>query len=132
MMGRRISEVNATAAPPWLRLSTTFKATGAAVDYRVCLTTTRPRFGGLRWWFVCPLTKAGRPCTRRVGKLYLPPGGHYFGCRHCHDLTYESVQQHDKRVDALRRNPALLERILDDAAARPLGPELLLALKALR
>jgi hypothetical protein len=69
MMGRRISEVDATAAPPWLRLSTTFKATGFAVDYRVCLTTTRPRFGGLRWWFVCPLTKAGRPCTRRVGKL---------------------------------------------------------------
>jgi hypothetical protein len=25
-----------------------------------------------------------------VGTLYLSPGGKYFGCRHCYDLSYES------------------------------------------
>lgn len=50
---------------------------------QVWLTATRPRFGGLRWWFVCPLVVKGRSCKRRVGKLYLPPHGRYFGCRHC-------------------------------------------------
>src|SRR5262249_20677088 len=34
--------------------------------YRVALTTTRPRLGGLRWWFACPLAVGGRPCGRRV------------------------------------------------------------------
>ena len=124
-------EVNTSDAPPWLRLSYTFAASGEAVDYRVPLVTTRPRFGGLRWWFVCPLVVGGRPCGRRAGKLYLPPGGRYFGCRRCHELTYESVQRHDARVDALRRNPDELCRMLDDPA-RLDAARLLLALKALR
>ena len=56
----------------------------------VPLQTTRLFSGGDRWWFTCPL------CARRVGKLYLPPGGIYFGCRHCHDLTYRSCQESHK------------------------------------
>ena len=48
--------------------------------------------GGVRWWFLCTLTCDGRYCGRRVGKLYLPPGGRYYGCRHCYDLTYKSCQ----------------------------------------
>jgi len=60
------------------------------------LQTTEPRFGGERWWFTCPLTVGGRPCRRRVGKLYLPPGGLYFGCRRCYDLTYTSCQESHK------------------------------------
>ena len=62
-------------------------------SYLVNLTTTQPRFGGLRWWFVCPLTVDGKPCNRRVGKLYLPPRGRWFGCRTCHNLTYTSCQE---------------------------------------
>jgi hypothetical protein len=31
-----------------------------------------------------------------VGKLYLPPGGSYYGCRHCHRLTYTSSQESGK------------------------------------
>jgi hypothetical protein len=119
---------------PWLRLHYNFTASGVSVDYRVRLATTRPRFGGLRWWFLCPLSCGGRPCGRRVGKLYLPPGGGYFGCRHCHDLTYESAQEHDKRVDALRRNPDALFAILDqlDDPDVPFNSNLLVALKAAR
>jgi hypothetical protein len=60
----------------------------------------------------------GRPCNRRAGKLYLPPGGRYFGCRQCYRLTYISCQTHDKRVDALLKNPALLEAA---ANSRPLN-----------
>jgi hypothetical protein len=61
---------------PRLRLSYSRTRAGAeekeSVDYRVRLATSRPRFGGLRWWFICPLTVNGRPCRRRMGKLYLP------------------------------------------------------------
>jgi hypothetical protein len=89
-------EVDTTAEPPWLRLSYNIKATGDELDYRVGLVATRPRFGGLRWWFICPLSVNGQECDRRVRKLYLPPGGRYFGCRHCHELTYTSCQESHK------------------------------------
>jgi hypothetical protein len=66
-----------------------------------------------------------------VGKLYLPPHCRYFGCRHCHDLTYTSCQQHDKRVDFLRRNPEVLQSMatnLKGASVAQLG----LLLKAMK
>jgi hypothetical protein len=109
-----------------------FTESGVNVDYRVWLAATRPRFGGRRWWFLCPLSRDGRQCGRRVGKLSLPPGGRYFGCRHCYDLTYTSAQEHDKRVDALRRNPAALEAILARLGKLhgPLDGQLIAALKA--
>jgi hypothetical protein len=31
-----------------------------------------------------------------VGKLYLPGGGRYFGCRRCYRLTYRSCQESRK------------------------------------
>ena len=71
-------------------------------EYAVELTATVPRFGGTRWWFICPLIVGGRPCGRRVAKLYLPPGGRYFGCRHCHDLTYTSSQESRKYAGLFR------------------------------
>jgi hypothetical protein len=49
------------------------------------------------------------PCDRRVAKLYLPPGGRYFGCRECYRLTYRSAQEHDARVGALLKDPEALE-----------------------
>lgn len=55
------------------------------------LQTTRPNYGGVRWWFTCPLIVAGVPCNRRVGTLHLY--GRYFGCRTCYDLTYRSCQR---------------------------------------
>jgi len=66
---------------------------GERLRYHVELVSTVPRFGGLRWWFVCPLVVNGVPCRRRVGKLYLPGGASYFGCRRCYDLTYTSSQE---------------------------------------
>ena len=68
---------------------------GVKHDVRVPirLQVTKPHFGGTRWWFTCPLVVRGRACLRRVGKLHLPPGGLYFGCRTCYGLTYTSCQE---------------------------------------
>jgi hypothetical protein len=59
-------------------------------DYKIGLTTTPCHFEGVRYWFICPLSRNGVPCGRRVGTLFLSSGGKYFGCRHCYDLSYES------------------------------------------
>jgi len=55
-------------------------------DYKISLTTTPCHFRGVRYWFICPLVN----CGRRTGTLYLASGRHYFGCRHCYNLSYES------------------------------------------
>lgn len=62
----------------------------ADYNYKVGLTTTPCNLGGVRYWFICPLNTNGVYCGRRVGVLYLPPNGRYFGCRHCYNLSYES------------------------------------------
>jgi len=71
----------------------------------VCLTQTSCRLGGSRRWFLCPSFPSGSPCGRRVGKLYLPPGGWNFACRDCWNLTYFSCQTNDKRVNWLAKMP---------------------------
>lgn len=107
-------------AVAWIRLHYTATRSREAVDYRVGLTTTALPWGGVRWWFVCPLVVNGRSCWRRCGKLYLPPGGRYFGCRLCYNLTYTSSQEAHK-FDALHAllgqrvglPPRAVKKILD-------------------
>jgi hypothetical protein len=72
----------------------------SVVDEPIWLRSTPSVVGGWRWWIACPLIVNDRVCGRRVGKLYLPPGARYFGCRHCHDLTYTSCQE-SHRYDRL-------------------------------
>jgi hypothetical protein len=55
------------------------------------LIKTQPHFGGQRFWFRCE-------CGRRAGRLYLPTGETFFRCRRCHDLTYQSSQEHNTRA----------------------------------
>jgi hypothetical protein len=74
----------------------------------ISVTTVRPHLGGRRFLFVCR-------CGRRVRLLYLPPGEQMFGCRHCHDLTYRSAQQHDQREYDLARDPEALSALLHAA-----------------
>jgi len=57
-------------------------------DYKIPLATTPCRFGGKRYWFVCPWYKNGVYCGKRVSTLY--KDGDYFACRHCYNLTYNS------------------------------------------
>lgn len=65
-------------------------------DYVIQLVSVTPHFGGVRWFFLCPLVYHGAPCLHRGDKLYLPPGGLYFGCRKCYDLTYTTSQESHK------------------------------------
>lgn len=71
--------------------------------YQISLTQTNCHFGGIRHWFICPVVKNRIPCNRRVGRLYLPLGSRYFGCRTCYNLTFRSRQQHDKSLDPFMR-----------------------------
>ena len=80
----------------WLRLH--YQANNEPVDYRIKLVTTTPRYGGLRWWFICPLDGP----QRRVAKLYLPPGAKHFGGREGHGLTYTSCQESGKERGLFR------------------------------
>ncbi|HEX8915922.1 MAG TPA: hypothetical protein VF796_26480 [Humisphaera sp.] len=96
-----------------VRLHYTRTRDGDRVDYRVRVTSTPLPWGGRRWWFACPLVRDGRPCGRRCGKLYLPPGARYFGCRRCYDLTHESSQaahKDDRWLAELARGSGLSAR----------------------
>jgi hypothetical protein len=86
--------------------------------YLVEITSSRCTLGGLRFWFLCPMTRDGVSCDRRVLKLYLPPGGQMLGCRHCYDLRYQSTQTHDKRVDCLAKYLPLLQLALKSPDVR--------------
>ena len=66
---------------------------------RVDIVSTPCRYGGRRWWWLCPRT------GRRCGKLYLPNGGPLFLGRTAYRLAYAS-QGHsalDRSHDRLRR-----------------------------
>ena len=69
---------------PWLRLR--YDVNGGRVECMVRLVSTRPNYGGRRWWFLCPLV------GRRAAKLYLPPGAKLFGSREAYGLTYAFCQ----------------------------------------
>ena len=81
-----------------------------AIDDKIFLATSRPPFGGLRWWFVCP------QLNRRVRKLYLPRSGRHFWSRRAYELAYAS-QRETKFDRALRRARKLRLRL---AATRPM------------
>jgi hypothetical protein len=88
-------------AAAWVRL--TYTVNGTPMDYRVRLMTTQPTYGGRRYWFLCPLGRSDDGPPRRVAKLYLPPGGKYFGSRQAHGLTYISCQESGKYDGLYRR-----------------------------
>jgi hypothetical protein len=77
----------------WLHYDAVRDRTGRSCNYEVGLTKTRCSYGGLRYWFICPLVTNGQHCNRRCRVLYLPKGADYFGCRKCHELTHRSQQR---------------------------------------
>lgn len=104
--GERVSSVGCEVntqdpANAWMRLHYALTRSGERVDCRIALSGVGTPWGATRWFFLCPLlVDGGRPCGRRVGKLYLPAGGRYFGCRHCRRITYTSCNE-SHRHDAL-------------------------------
>jgi hypothetical protein len=71
-----------------------------SVEQRVPLVWTRCHLGGARSWFRCSASIGGRPCGRRVAKLYLRD--HVFACRDCCGLAYAS-QSENPRYRAISR-----------------------------
>lgn len=69
-------------------------------EYVIRMEATRPQYGGLRWWFLCPHT------GRRAAKLYLPRGCAHFATRHALPLGYVS-----QRIDAIGRAHRRVDRI---------------------
>jgi hypothetical protein len=61
-----------------------YQAEGITMDYSVLLDFVEPRYGGLRWFFRCPIDDI------RVTKLFLPPGARRFASRQAHELIYTS------------------------------------------
>lgn len=72
------------------------------IRHAVQLQTTRPPYGGCRWWFTCPGTQE-KPCGRRVGVLYFHPVSKLLGCRHCFGLLYFSAKFPKGNVNRLLR-----------------------------
>ena len=68
-------------------LQLSYERDGVPMQQYIQLVETTPNYGGVRWWFLCSR------CERRVSRLHVPTRGlFHFLCRHCHYLTYESVQ----------------------------------------
>ena len=69
------------------------------VKQTVRLAFTEPRYGGRRWWMICPYRH------NRVGKLYLPNGGDRFAGRRAWRLGYNSqrVAHRDRPFEKLFR-----------------------------
>jgi hypothetical protein len=87
------------------------------IRYRVLLTATRPPFGGLRWWFVCPRT------GRRAQKLFLPLGGRHFWSRDGYQLGYAC--QRETKTDRRFRKARKFKRSLggDGEYGNPIPPK---------
>ncbi|MCZ9311608.1 hypothetical protein PAF15_06600 [Weissella koreensis] len=60
--------------------------------HNIKITPTRPNYGGLRWWFICP------SCHKRKRTLYLSDNDYY--CRKCLGINYKS-QTYRNSYDAL-------------------------------
>jgi hypothetical protein len=96
--------------------------------WRLEMVSTRPWFGGDRFWFLCPV------CGRHADKLYYRPrassdyaqdwrGGRPFdwGCRRCHQLLYPS-QVKTKRQRADRGWVRVLRQLCAEPGQRTCRP----------
>ena len=87
----------------------------------VGLTTTRPTYGGARYWFVCPRQDCGCRCEA----LYRPRGcnARAFACRSCYRVKYIS-QRLGAGYRAERRAERLMKSLIvgaDGRLQRPSG-----------
>ena len=120
-----------------LLMLTTDKSGGhGGLDFQeVEIISTACNYGGVRHWFVCPgcikeleamgvSNYLGRDahCGRRVSKLYLPPGGRLFLCRHCYDLRYMS-QRASVDVRMARKSIAIRRQLGQKDFRQPFPPK---------
>jgi hypothetical protein len=55
-----------------------------ALGFDLKLRTSKTGYGGLRYWFACPI------CQQRKRVLYVHPVSQYVGCRKCIGIEYKS------------------------------------------
>jgi hypothetical protein len=92
--GEKIASIDFEAslvsqAHAWARLR--YIDDGQLKDYLVQIEASPCNYGGVRWWWVCPIS------GQRVAKLYLPPGATVFAARQTYRLAYRS--QRDAKID---------------------------------
>lgn len=75
--------------PDEARVQFSYCVRGLDFCQTVRLAVTRPRLGGVRMWFVCPVT------GKRARVLYLPEGKKLFASREAHGLSYRSQSESD-------------------------------------
>ncbi len=68
------------------------RLTRSSLTQVVYLKSKPARFGGHRWWFICPSKRLDGDCHCFVKFLYLPRNADTFACRHCHNLVHHSAQ----------------------------------------
>lgn len=98
----------------YLRLSYKFTDTDQSFDYKIRLVRTFPRYGGIRFWFICP--ERGK----RVGKLYLVPSDGRFVSRHVYKLSYAS-QMRGKLNRAIDKKWKIMSKV--DGISYPERPK---------
>lgn len=79
-------------------------ANGQPVRYRVDLLATPQPFGGVRWWFRCPVTGG------KATKLILPRGGARLASREAWNLGYQT--QRAGRLELVSRRAARVYRAI--------------------
>jgi len=90
--------------------------------YSVELTRVHAKFGGFKYYFICPLTVRGISCGRRVAVLYKPDNEIYFGCRYCHQIKYPTQlfnQKHSAYTDIKRHIIEKKIESLEETIVRP-------------
>jgi hypothetical protein len=121
--GEKVAAISVKVETGQLRLIYSFRRNGddwESLNYPVRLQTTSCNYGGVRYWFTCPV--AG--CGRRVALLYL--GGKIFACRHCYRLAYKSQRESmddraHKRANKIRDKLNWPRGILNPTGDKPKG-----------
>jgi hypothetical protein len=86
---------------------------------RLHLAVTVPHYGGLRWWFICPLS------GKRARVLYLPADAPMFASRQAYGLAYKSQRRTevDRLIERARAARRLLGLDEDDLLEVPECPK---------
>jgi hypothetical protein len=85
------------------------------LEYEVPLVRTKPPYGGVRFWFLCPVTK------RRCAKLFLSPQSNRFLSRYALTILYES--QMKGKIDRVINKKWKLLRKLGLGLDYPIRPK---------
>lgn len=113
-----ISYWMARQGPREAQLRLSYTRDGEAIGYDIRLVAEPCRFGGLRWFALCPATRL------KVSKLYLPPGAKRFLARKTWKLAYAS-QHVAPGFDRLcaQRDRLLAKKLKSDDPDFPLKPK---------